>query len=99
MNIALNTLTAYGESALAFLTAGCFMAPFSVPVTRYVVPANRGGVMSAVRGVTRSVNRTLLHSSEMRNCVNAQTIGNRLAHIDGRKEQVMQRLSNIYSRV
>ena len=97
MNIALNTLTAYGESALAFLTAGCFMAPLTVPVTRYVVPANRGGVMSAVRGVTRSVNRALQHSPELRSCVNAQAVGKRLAHIDGQKEQVMQRLSNIYT--
>lgn len=95
MKLHINTLKSYGESALAFLTAGCVMSPIVVPVVQ--TQQHRSSLFPAIRGVARSVSRAArLNPALLQNAQIAST-QMRLASIAGKREQVMQRLNNIYS--
>lgn len=95
MKLHINTLKSYGESAIAFLTAGCVMSPIVVPVVQ--PQQHRSSIFQAVRGVARAVNRAArLNPALLQNAQSSST-QMRLAGIAGKREQVMQRLNNIYT--
>lgn len=95
MKRVINSLVAFGESALAFLTAWCMMAPVSLPKVHLF--SHRSSILPAVHGVSRSLSKAASRSSEMRQCIKLSSLDNQLASISLIRNQVMQQINSVYS--